>query len=54
MLSLLLFPHPDRLHLFQYPLRAVDDRVIDEFTVELDCRAALGLRSGEGGDDPLR
>jgi hypothetical protein len=40
----------DRRDLFQYPLRAVDDRIIDEFIIELDGRPALTLRSGEGGE----
>src|SRR5690348_7554188 len=50
----LSLPRAERCDFFQYPLRPVDDRVIDEFAVDLDRRAALSLRPRERVDNPLR
>src|SRR5690348_9572997 len=50
----LLLPRAERSDFFQYPLRPVDDRVIDEFAIDLDRRTALALRPCERVDNPLR
>ena len=47
------FPCADRRHRVQDPLRAVDDRVVDELAVELDRRTAFLFGLGERGDHAL-
>jgi crotonobetainyl-CoA:carnitine CoA-transferase CaiB-like acyl-CoA transferase len=43
----------DGRHFLQYSLRPVEDRIVDEFAVELDRSTARGFRLGERRDDPL-
>ncbi len=45
--SSLFIPRTDGGNPLQYPLRPVDNRVIDEFAVELDRRAALRFGVGK-------